>query len=280
MAKTRAGRRPGRKAAGIALALLFFAPAVSAADGSDADAKRLLDAAFERRYACPITGVVRIATRKGSAQARDRRLHIAAKFVRGKLHTYAIFREPQYVRGMAFLGIESDDPRESEQQFVYLPSLAKVRRVSGSQPTDSFLGTDLSYHDFQRQDPQRYRATAVSAGHQDAETTRTVRVVPLFDAPYSLAEYTIATADTAILGTRYYKRADQRPYKNMTMPRASIVNHDGCSVPTRIVVDDRQRGTHTELEISELRTNADLDDALFTYSALEARRDIPGIHDR
>ena len=29
--------------------------------------------------------------------------------MKGKLHTYAIFREPQYVRGMAFLGVESYD---------------------------------------------------------------------------------------------------------------------------------------------------------------------------
>ena len=58
------------------------------------------------------------------------------------------------------------------------------------------------------------------------------------------------------------------------------MSQSGCSVPTRVVVDDRQRGTHTELAISELRTNAPLDDALFTYSALEARRDIPGINDR
>jgi hypothetical protein len=280
MSKTDAGARPRRRAGWIGLAFLLLAPAASGGGRSDADPQQLLEAAFERRYSCSITGVVRIATRKGTAQARDRRLHIAAKFVDGKLHTYAIFREPQYVRGMAFLGIESDDPTKSEQQFVYLPSLAKVRRVSGSQPTDSFLGTDLSYHDFQRQNPARYRATAVSSGSEDTEAIRTVSVVPLFEAPYSLAEYAIATADAAILGTRYYKRADQRPYKSMRMPRASIVSHDGCSVPTQIVVDDRQRGTHTELEISELRTNADLDDTLFTYSALEARRDIPGINDR
>ena len=64
------------------------------------------------------------------------------------------------------------------------------------------------------------------------------------------------------------------------MRRADMVDENGCSVPTRVVVDDSHRGTHTELTITELRLNADLDDALFTYSALEARRDIPGISDR
>jgi Outer membrane lipoprotein-sorting protein len=280
MSQAGADAGPTGRAGWLALALLLLAPAGAAAFDSNGDAQQLLTAAFERRYACSITGVVRIATRKGSAQARERRLHIAAKFVQGKLHTYAIFREPQYVRGMAFLGVESDDPHRSEQQFVYLPSMAKVRRVSGSQPTDSFLGTDLSYHDFQRQHPERYRATGVTAGAADGEAIRTVSVVPLFDAPYSLAEYEIAASDGVILGTRYYKRADQAPYKSMRMPRSKIVTQDDCSVPTHVVVDDRQRGTHTELMISELRTNADLDDALFTYSALEARRDIPGISDR
>jgi hypothetical protein len=269
-----------RRAGWLALALLLLAPAGAAAFETEPDPQQLLDAAFARRYSCSITGVVRIATRKGAAQARDRRLHIAAKFVQGRLHTYAIFREPQYVRGMAFLGVESEDPTRSEQQFVYLPSMAKVRRVSGSQPTDSFLGTDLSYHDFQRQQPGRYRATRAAPGQVDGEAIRTVSVLPLFDAPYSNVEYEIATADAAILGVRYHKRTDLPAYKIMRMRRADMVEQSGCSVPTRVVVDDRQRGTHTELTISELRLNADLDDTLFTYSALEARRAIPGISDR
>jgi hypothetical protein len=270
---------PTRAAIAVVLGLLAGAAPAAAFD-PDAAPHQLLSAAFERRYSCPITGVVHIATRKGEARARDRRLHVAAKFVNGKLHTYAIFREPQYVRGMAFLGVESDDPNLSEQQFVYLPSMAKVRRISGSQPTDSFLGTDLSYQDFQRQHPERYRATGVAAGRAQGEEIRTVSVVPLFEAPYVHAEYDIAASDGAILGTRYRKRMDQDAYKRMEMPRARIVTNGDCTVPTRVIVDDHRRGTHTELDIAELRTNADLDDSLFTYSALEARRAIPGISDR
>jgi hypothetical protein len=269
-----------QRGAWAALVLLLLAPAAAAAIGAGDDAQQRLETAFERRYACSVTGVVRIQTRKGEARARDRRLHIAAKFVGGRLHTYAIFREPQYVRGMAFLGVASDDPNRSEQQFVYLPSMGKVRRVSGAQPTDSFLGTDLSYHDFQRQQPGRYRAARALPGRLDGEAIHTISVLPLFAAPYSHVEYEVAASDAAILGTRYYKRVDLPPYKIMHMPRADMVEQHGCSVPTRVIVDDRQRGTHTELTISELRTNADLEDALFTYSSLEARRDIPGIRDR
>jgi len=274
-----------RPAAGwlVTLALLASAaPSESQAPPASAPtrADRIVAEAFARRYSCAITGVVDISTRKGSMEAMKRRLHVAAKFMNGRLHTYAVFREPEYVRGMSFLGVESDDPHASEQQFVYLPTLGKIRRVSGSQPTDSFLGTDLSYHDFQRQRADRYRSVGVSEDRQGEERALRVRLEPLYDAPYAAIEYAIAVSDRAILGTDYFKQGSERAYKRMWMPRERIVSDEHCSVPTLVRVEDRQRGTRTELVISELRTNASLDDALFTTAALETRRDVPGIVDR
>jgi hypothetical protein len=278
-----AGLRDARLAL-LAALLLLSTPAPAGSQGRVEEgtgrADRVVAEAFARRYACAITGVVEISTRKGEMQALTRRLHIAAKYMQGRLHTYAVFREPQYVRGMTFLGVESDDPRASEQQFVYLPSMRKIRRVSGSQPTDSFLGTDLSYHDFQRQRPDRYRSLGLRESTFANERVLRVRMEPRFDAPYSIAEYVIASTDRAILATDYFKRGSERPYKRMSMPRDRIVSGERCAVPTLIRVEDDQRGTRTELVISELRTDATLDDALFTTAALETRRDVPGILDR
>lgn len=278
--KGKAGRR-ARGVAGIALLWVALAPAPAApAESEAAWAERVVSAAFTRRYACAVTGVVEIETSKGEMRALTRRIHIAAKFLDGRLHTYAVFREPHYVRGMTFLGVESDDPNGSEQQFVYLPSMKKIRRVSGSQPTDSFLGTDLSYHDFQRQRPGRYRPLGVSEGTLAGEEVLRVRAEPRFDAPYTGVQYTIAASDQAILRTDYFKRTSDQPYKRMMMPRAHIVSGERCAVPTLIRVEDDQRGTRTELVIKELRMDAPIDDALFTTAALETRRDVPGIDDR
>lgn len=278
--KGKAGRR-ARGVAGIALLWVALAPAPAApAESEAAWAERVVSAAFTRRYACAVTGVVEIETSKGEMRALTRRIHIAAKFLDGRLHTYAVFREPHYVRGMTFLGVESDDPNGSEQQFVYLPSMKKIRRVSGSQPTDSFLGTDLSYHDFQRQRPDRYRMLGLREATWAGERVLKALGEPRFDAPYVRVEYTIAASDRAILRTDYYKRSSELPYKRMAMPRDHIVNGERCAVPTVIHVEDDQRGTRTDLTISELRMDAPIDDALFTTAALEMRRDVPGIQDR
>jgi hypothetical protein len=138
-------RRLARFALPIALLGASAAGGRASAAGEDAvGAARVVAEAFARRYACAITGVVEISTSKGDMHALKRRLHIAAKFMKGRLHTYAVFREPQYVRGMTFLGVESDDPQVSEQQFVYLPSMKKIRRVSGSQPAPTSATTTSS----------------------------------------------------------------------------------------------------------------------------------------
>ena len=184
---------------------------------------------------------------------------------------------PPPERGTAFLLIEQEGP---DAMFSYLPEYRKVRRITSRAVTGSFLGTDLSYHDFQRQHPGRYRALEVTEGTTGGEPVLRVRAEPLFDAPYLGVRYTIAETDHAILATDYYKRTSGDPYKRMKMPRSHIVSGERCAVPTLIRVEDDQRGTRTQLTIRELRVDAPIDDALFTTAALLKRRDVPGIRER
>ena len=134
----------------------LWAASAAFAGAPEASPGAVLQRAFDVRYECTITGVIEIETRKGQTAAQRRRMDIATKSIEGRLHTYAVFREPPHVRGMAFLGIESKRAGRSDERFVYLPSLRKIRRVSASQSDDAFLGTDLSYQDFERQREESY----------------------------------------------------------------------------------------------------------------------------
>jgi hypothetical protein len=56
-----------------------------------------------------------------------------------------VFQKPASVAGTRFLTVEN--PGKAGDQWIYLPSLGKVRRVSASEGSGSFLGTDMSYDD-------------------------------------------------------------------------------------------------------------------------------------
>ncbi len=235
----------------------------------------LLQRAFDTRYECTLTGVIEISTRKGDSSAQRRLLDVASKSIDGRLHTYAMFREPPHVRGLAFLGIEAKGSARSEERFVYLPSLRKIRRVSGSQGDDAFLGTDLSYHDFERQRESSFDVSLGGRARVGDEPAWVVVAKPRDVAGYERVEHAIAERDFAILATRYFKRGVATPYKQLAMDRGRMIKRGTCRVPTRIRVDDSQRGTSTILDVTSLTLNADLPDELFSMIALETKRPIP-----
>jgi len=267
-------------AAGLAawLALAIGQPGFSEDAQVESPAK-ILQSAFSARYDCTLSGIVEISARKGEAQALHRKVHVATKLIADRLHTYAQFQEPEYIRGMAFLGIEPEDPAANDQRFVYLPTMRRIRRVGGGQSSDSFLGTDLSYHDFERQHAHNYKVAAPLrlAEEETSEPRLRLQTEPLFHEAYARVDFDIAERDRTILGTRYFKRGSDRPYKVMAMPRAGIQNKGHCRMPSLVEVIDHQRATQTRLQILGLRMDAPFEDSLFSMTSLETSRDIPGM---
>jgi hypothetical protein len=75
----------------------------------------------------------------------------------GKSRTVIVFQQPASVRGTRFLTMENTRGNASggasgiaagdDDQWIYLPSLGKVRRIASSEGGSSFMGTDMSYAD-------------------------------------------------------------------------------------------------------------------------------------
>ena len=59
------------------------------------------------------------------------------------------YKKPKRVKGTGFLTF--DYAHKDDEQWLYLPALRKVRRVSSSDRGDWFLGTDFSYEDIKKE---------------------------------------------------------------------------------------------------------------------------------
>ena len=95
---------------------------------------------------------------------------------------------------------------------------------------------------------------------------------PLRRYNYARARFMIARADLAILEVQYFKRGAEEPYRVVTAPRGAMVEQDGHVLPTRLSVSNRARGTTTEVVLSHLRINPEIDDHAFSLQALESQR--------
>jgi hypothetical protein len=56
--------------------------------------------------------------------------------------TIIIYRSPKNVKGTGFLTFDYADTQHDDDQWLYLPAMRKVRRISASDRGDYFLGTD------------------------------------------------------------------------------------------------------------------------------------------
>ena len=69
---------------------------------------------------------------------------------RGNNRAIIVFQEPASVRGTRFLTIENSG--RGNDQWIFLPSLSRVRRIAASEGSGSFVGTDFSYDDISSAD--------------------------------------------------------------------------------------------------------------------------------
>lgn len=79
-------------------------------------------------------------------QERVRELQVATKTIEKDIQNSILkFKAPRNIAGTGLLTLENKNT--DDDQWLYLPTLKKSRRISAADQTDSFMGTDFTYED-------------------------------------------------------------------------------------------------------------------------------------
>ena len=132
---------------GVAACLALAAPAHTANDTPEdvglaiAEAARARDDGFGDLTA---RQVMVLRNREGRESRRELRVQVLEAPGDGN-RTLFVFDDPRDVRGTAFLvhAHRADD----DDQWLYLPALRRVKRISSSNRSGSFMGSEFSYED-------------------------------------------------------------------------------------------------------------------------------------
>jgi len=240
---------------------------------TDQDAAEVLAKAFAQRFNQTTATETRIIRRY---KDEEEEIHIqsAQKFIGDRMHSVVRFLGPEEYRGWRMLTIEH--PERVDDHFIFMKSLNRIKRVR-AEPSDPFFATDFSLEDMERRDASDYRITAVNESMFSDEPVLVIEATPTYESGYLRAEFVISRRDFAQLRTRYYKKNSEMPTKEILFPRASIENVDGIPVARHIIVKAGNRRTETHAHVEQILMNPDLPNALFSATALEVDRRIPGL---
>lgn len=180
-----------------------------------------------------------------------------------------IFDKPRDVKGTAFL--THSKILDPDNQWIYLPDLGRVKRISSKNKSGPFMGSEFAYEDLSSQEVDKYSYTYI--GQEICPNDATLQCVKVERVPaYKYSGYTkqIGWMDVAefrpqqiefydrkkeLLKTLTYKEYKQYLGKYWRAHRMEMVNH--------------QTGKETDLIYSEYAFKTGMKENQFVKSRLK-----------
>ena len=115
------------------------------------------------------------------AEPQSRReLHISTLEVDGDGDkSLTVFDSPRDVKGTAFLS--HTHATEPDEQWLYLPALKRVKRISSRNKSGSFMGSEFAYEDISSQELEKYRYKWLRDETLDDRHTVVVEYYPVYE---------------------------------------------------------------------------------------------------
>lgn len=263
---------------GTLIALVLLVPAsrgLSAGDSSPGSATTILEAAFVNRYSIDLVVQIELVMHGRRGQTRERTIRAATKVIDDRVYSIGRLLSPEYLRNMTVLMIENED--RGQDAFIFMPSLGKVRRITTAQRSDAFFGSDVTYEDIEQQRADDFEIDSLEEIDHDGEPAYLIGARPRRTGNYARAVFTVAKADNALLELDYYKKDAEEPYRVIEAPRAEMVRMGEHVLPTHLRVENRTRGTRTEVYLDKMSVDVEIPRKVFSVRTLESKAPLPRV---
>ena len=180
-----------------------------------------------------------------------------------------IFDSPGDVRGTAFLS--HTKKADSDDQWLYLPALKRVKRIASSNKAGPFMGSEFSYEDIASQEVEKYTYNylrdenlngidcfVVEYDPVDPKSGYTRQLVWMDKAEYRVHKIDFYDRKNALLKTLNYEDYQQYLDKYWRSNRLVMTNH--------------QTGKKTELLFADWKLQTGMTERDFEKTALKRTR--------
>lgn len=180
-----------------------------------------------------------------------------------------IFDEPKDVEGTAFLSFSH--ATRPDEQWLYLPALKRVKRISSSNKSGPFMGSEFSFEDLSSFELEKYQYKYLRDDTIDGMAVYVVESYPTYEhSGYTRLVNYIDQEEYRILKTEYYDRKDAL--------LKTLVNSDFKQFlgqywrAQKMTMDNHQKGKSTVLEWSNYEFKTGVDESDFSKNALKRIR--------
>lgn len=171
------------------------------------------------------------------------------------------FLAPSDVKDTSFLSYSYSDGR-SDDQWIYLPALSRVKRVASDKKNDSFMGSDFTYDDMGTRHPSADTHKVLRTETIDGRKCLVVESIPKEDKPTYAKTLAWVVEDEWIGLKKEFYLPNGKLGKKLEIE--SYEKTDGVWVITDMTMSNVDKGSSTKIQMLDVTFNNDLKDSVFT----------------
>ncbi len=179
------------------------------------------------------------------------------------------FSVPRDVKGTALLSYSNI--AESDDQWLYLPSIQRVKRIASGNKSGPFLGSEFAYEDFTGLESGKFTFRYLRSSKLGSTPVHVIEAKPKYaNSGYSKQEWFLDKATSQVRRVRYYNR---RGALSKTLTLGNFVKYKGRFWrPHSLHMKNHLTKRATSLSFGQYRMQAGLSASQFTQSALRRAR--------
>jgi outer membrane lipoprotein-sorting protein len=187
----------------------------------------------------------------------------------GSARQVVVFQSPATVRGTRFLTMDNSSGKSD--QWIFLPSLGKVRRIASSESSGNFMGTDFSYDDMSSmdRDVDMDTYTILREESVNGATCYVIQAVPKADYQYSKSIVWVDKENYRMHKSEMY---DRRGTLVKIMEMSGYREIQGRNTPTETRVSTVAAGTSTTIYMDIVKYDDPIPEGVFTTQYIETGR--------
>ena len=226
------------------------------------------------------TNTMTITNKKG----RKKTLQLVSKSKDNSKRQMIWFLSPPDDKGMSFLKIEHND--KDDLMKMWLPGFKKLRRISSSKKSDSFMGSDLSFEDLTNRDINDYSYKLISSKSECEYKNTKLSCYELESIPKNInSQYSkhitwvIKENDTylSIKENSFDKDGELLKIKSIEFQKttynkdsdSAIINSLDFYIMNKLHVKNIQKNTSTSLTVNDISINLGIEDKDFNEMNLK-----------
>ncbi len=158
------------------------------------------------------------------------------------------FLSPPDVRGVGYL--LRQQPGKAPEEWLYLPSMKRERRIVQSDRRAAFVGTDFTYEDLEEFDPASYELAIGTERTIDGHPCYAIQLTPKGASEYDGKVLVIRKDDLRLLLVEYVRKGSREISKRLTVSNYQTI--DGHLVATDLEMADLSKGSKTAVHMRDI----------------------------